>query len=115
MLQLLQIISILLILAIVSYTSFKLGKRETRQSPIYLENLKDMEVAFYEEKYIIYKACRGWVLGMEDTKNAIACHSRMEELNRGENLELEFEWDFETQQYILKREEKSIDSTDDFY
>lgn len=73
------------------------------------------ELCFYEENYIIYKLYRGVVVEMEDCKNAVQCHSRMEELSRGENTDLEIRLNFNTGQYEYTKDEKAVDSTDVFY
>lgn len=68
----------------------------------------EKEMCFYEKKYIIYKLYRGVVVEMEDCKNAVQCHSRMEELSRGENRDLEIRLNFITGQYEYVRDKKSI-------
>jgi len=52
---------------------------------------------------------------MEDAKNAVQAHSRLEELNRGENTNLDFKYNFNTDQYELQKEYSPIDSTNEFY
>lgn len=81
---------------------------------VFPEHAKN-ELCFYEENYIIYKLYRGVVVEMEDCKNAVQCHSRMEELSRGENTDLEIRLNFDTGQYEYTKDEKAVDSTDVFY
>lgn len=84
-------------------------------NPLSFPEQAENELCFYEEKYIIYKLYRGVVVEMEDCKNAVQCHSRMEELSRGENTELEIRLNFDTGQYEYINDEKAVDSTNDFY
>lgn len=115
--MLLEAIGVLTALVGVSYGAFKLGlKEKLKESPLYFPELKGTQYGYYEDKYIIYKIVNGYALEMEDSKNAVQAHSRLEELKRGENTKLQFEYDFETGQYVLSKElGKAIDSTDDFY
>lgn len=83
--------------------------------PLFFPDQTENEMCYFEEKYIIYKLYRGNVLEMEDCKNAIQCHSRLEELSRGENTDLEIRYNFETGQYEYSKDEKAVDSTDIFY
>lgn len=84
-------------------------------NPLTFPEEVEHELCFYREKYIIYKLYRGVVVEMEDCKNAAQCHSRMEELNRGENTDLEIRLNFITGQYEYIKDEKTVDSTDIFY
>lgn len=93
------------------YLKPQLGGVNPLTFPEHAEN----ELCFWEEKYIIYKLYRGVVVEMEDCKNAVQCHSRMEELSRGENTDLEIRLNFETGQYEYAKDEKAVDSTDVFY
>jgi len=83
--------------------------------PLMVPEQAENELCFWEEKYVIYKLYRGVVVEMEDCKNAVQCHSRMEELSRGENTDLEIRFNFTTGQYECVREEKAVDSTNEFY
>lgn len=84
-------------------------------NPMMFSEQAENELCFWEEKYIIYKLYRGVVVEMEDCKNAVQCHSRMEELSRGENTDLEIRFNFNTGQYEYTKDEKAVDSTDVFY
>lgn len=84
-------------------------------NPLMFPEQAENELCFYEEKYIIYKLYRGVVVEMEDCKNAVQCHSRMEELSRGENTDLEIRLNFDTGRYEYAKDEKAVDSTDVFY
>lgn len=84
-------------------------------NPLSFPEQAENELCFYEEKYIIYKLYRGVVVEMEDCKNAVQCHSRMEELARGENTDLEIRLNFNTGQYEYTKDEKVVDRTDAFY
>lgn len=84
-------------------------------NPLMFPEQAENELCFWEEKYIIYKLYRGVVVEMEDCKNAIQCHSRMEELSRGENTDLEIRFNFNRGQYEYVKDEKAVDSTDVFY
>lgn len=84
-------------------------------NPLMFPEHAENEMCFYEEKYIIYKLYRGVVVEMEDCKNAVQCHSRMEELSRGENTDLEIRLNFNTGQYEYVKDEKAVVSTDVFY
>lgn len=117
LIDVLSALGVLIVLIAVSYTSFKLAlKEKVKETPLYFPELKGTEYGYYEDKYIIYKIVNGWALEMEDVKNAVQSHSRLEELKRGENTKLQFEYDFESGQYVLNKEiGKVIDSTDEFY
>lgn len=117
LIEVLKAIGVVLVLLAVSYASFKLGLNDkAKERPLYFPELKETQFGYYEDKYIIYKIVNGYALEMEDAKNAVQSHSRLEELKRGENTKLQFEYDFETGQYVLTKElGKTIDSTDDFY
>lgn len=93
------------------YLKPQLGGVNPLSFPEHAEN----ELCFYEENYIIYKLYRGVVVEMEDCKNAVQCHSRMEELSRGENSDLEIRLNFNTGQYEYAKDKKTVDSTDVFY
>lgn len=93
------------------YLKPQLGGVNPLSFPEHAEN----ELCFCEENYIIYKLYRGVVVEMEDCKNAVQCHSRMEELSRGENTDLEIRFNFTTGQYEYVKDEKAVDSTDIFY
>lgn len=84
-------------------------------TPMTFHEQAEHELCFWEEKYVIYKLYHGVVLEMEDCKNAVQCHSRMEELSRGENTDLEIRLNFNTGRYEYVKEEKAVDSTDIFY
>lgn len=115
--EILKALGVVVVLLVVSYASFKLGlKEKLKESPLFFPELKETQFGYYEDKYIIYKIFNGYALEMEDAKNAVQSHSRLEELKRGENTKLQFEYDFESGQYVLSKElGKVIDSTDDFY
>lgn len=83
--------------------------------PLFFPDQTENEMCYFEEKYIIYKLYRGNVVEMEDCKNAIQCHSRLEELSRGENTDLEIRYNFDSGQYEYVKDEKVVDSTDIFY
>ncbi len=68
-------------------------------NPMLVPELAESELCYLEEKYVIYKLYRGVVVEMEDCKNAVQCHSRMEELSRGENTDLKIRFNFTTGQY----------------
>lgn len=68
-------------------------------NPMMVPELAESELCYLEEKYVIYKLYRGVVVEMEDCKNAVQCHSRMEELSRGENTDLKIRFNFTTGQY----------------
>lgn len=108
---------VLIVLIAVSYTGYTHGlKEKVKETPLYFPEMKETQYGYYEDKYIIYKIVNGYALEMEDAKNCVQSHSRLEELKRGENTKLQFEYDFETGQYILTKDlGKAIDSTDDFY
>lgn len=84
-------------------------------TPMVFPEQAEHEFCIWEDKYVIYKLYRGVVLEMEDCKNVVQCHSRMEELSRGENTDLEIRLNFNTGQYEYVKEEKAVDSTDIFY
>lgn len=84
-------------------------------SPLTFPEQAENELCFREENYVIYKLYRGVVVEMEDCKNAVQCHSRMEELSRGENTDLEIRLNFNTGRYEYVKDEKTLDSTDVFY
>ena len=84
-------------------------------TPLSFPEQAENELCFYEEKYIIYKLYRGVVVEIEDCKNAVQCHSRMEELTRGENTDLEIRLNFNTGEYEYIKDVKAVDSTDIFY
>lgn len=84
-------------------------------NPLSFPEQAENELCFYEENYIIYKLYRGVVVEMEDCKNAVQCHSRMAELTRGENTDLEIRLNFNTGQYEYTKDKKAVDSTDNFY
>lgn len=90
-------------------------KPELGVTPLSFPEHAENELCFYEEKYIIYKLYRGVVVEMEDCKNAVQCHTRMEELSRGENTDLEIRLNFTTGQYEYTKDVKAVDSTDIFY
>lgn len=115
--MLLEAIGVLTALAGVSYGAFKLGRTEKlKESPLYFPELKETQFGYFEDKYIIYKIVNGYAVEMEDAKNAVQSHSRLEELKRGENTKLQFEYDFDSGQYVLAKElGKVIDSVDEFY
>lgn len=92
-----------------------LKPRLERLKPLMLPEQAENELCFWEEKYVIYKLYRGVVVEMEDCKNAVQCHSRMEELTRGENTDLEIRYNFSTGRYEYVKDEKALDSTDVFY
>lgn len=117
MLEFIKALGVLIVLVAVTYTGYTLGlKEKVKETPLYFPELKDTQFGYYEDKYIIYKIVNGYALEMEDVKNAVQSHSRLEELKRGENTKLQFEYDFESGQYVLTKEiGKAIDSTDDFY
>lgn len=83
--------------------------------PLMFPEHAENELCFWEEKYVIYKLYRGVVVEMEDCKNAVQCHSRMEELSRGENTDLKIRLNFNTGRYEYVKDEKAVDSTDIFY
>ena len=83
--------------------------------PLMMPEQAENELCFWEEKYVIYKLYRGVVVEMEDCKNAVQCHSRMEELSRGENTDLEIRFNFTKGQYEYVKDEKAVDSTEIFY
>lgn len=93
------------------YLKPKLGGVTPLSFPEHAEN----ELCFYEEKYIIYKLYRGVAVEMEDCKNAVQCHNRMQELSRGENTDLEIRLNFNTGEYEYTKDVKAVDSTDIFY
>lgn len=115
--EVIKALGVLIVLVAVTYTGYTLGlKEKVKETPLYFPELKDTQFGYYEDKYIIYKIANGYALEMEDAKNAVQSHSRLEELKRGENTKLQFEYDFETGQYVLTKDlGKAIDSTDDFY
>lgn len=117
LIEVIKALAVLIVLASVAYSGYKLGiKEKVKEMPLYFPELKDTQYGYYEDKYIIYKIVNGYALEMEDVKNAVQSHSRLEELKRGENTKLQFEYDFESGQYVLSKElGKAIDSTDDFY
>ena len=84
-------------------------------TPLSFPEQAENELCFYEEKYIIYKLYRGVVVEMEDCKNAVQCHTRMKELTRGENTDLEIRLNFNTGEYEYIKDVKAVDSTDIFY
>lgn len=84
-------------------------------NPLMFPRQAKNELCFWEEKYIIYKLYRGVVVEMEDCKNAVQCHSRMEELSRGENTDLEIRLNFKTGEYERVKDKKAVDSTDVLY
>lgn len=84
-------------------------------TPLSFPEQAENELCFYEEKYIIYKLYRGVVVEMEDCKNAVQCHTRMKELSRGENTDLEIRLNFNTGEYEYIKDVKAVDSTDIFY
>lgn len=90
-------------------------KPELGVTPLSFPEHAENELCFYEEKYIIYKLYRGVVVEMEDCKNAVQCHTRMEELSRGENTDLEIRLNFNTGEYEYNKDVKAVDSTDIFY
>ena len=90
-------------------------KPELGVMPLTFPEQAENELCFYEEKYIIYKLYRGVVVEMEDCKNAVQCHTRMEELSRGENTDLEIRLNFNTGEYEYNKDVKAVDSTDIFY
>lgn len=90
-------------------------ERSQERTLLYFDELKDIQFGFYEEKYTIYKIVNGYAIEMEDAKNAVQAHSRLEELNRGENTNLDFKYNFNTDQYELQKEYSPIDSTNEFY
>jgi len=90
-------------------------KPELGVTPLSFPEHAENELCFYEEKYIIYKLYRGVVVEMEDCKNAVQCHNRMQELSRGENTDLEIRLNFTTGQYEYTKDVKAVDSTDIFY
>lgn len=110
-------LGVLFVLVAVTYTGYTIGLREkVKETPLFFSELRETQFGYYEDKYIIYKIVNGYALEMEDVKNAVQSHSRLEELKRGENTKLQFEYDFETGQYVLSKElGKAIDSTDEFY
>lgn len=83
--------------------------------PLSFPEQAENELCFYEEKYIIYKLYRGVVVELEDCKNAVQCHTRMQELSRGENTDLEIRLNFNTGEYEYIKDVKAVDSTDIFY
>lgn len=93
------------------YLKPELGGVTPLSFPEHAEN----ELCFYEEKYIIYKLYRGVAVEMEDCKNAVQCHTRMQELSRGENTDLEIRLNFNTGEYEYTKDVKAVDSTDIFY
>lgn len=113
----LSALGVLIVLVVVTYTGYTLGlKEKLKETPLFFPDLKETQFGYYEDKYIIYKIVNGYALEMEDAKNAVQSHSRLEELKRGENTKLQFEYDFETGQYVLTKDlGKAIDSTNDFY
>lgn len=115
--EVIKALGVLIVLVSVGYTGYTLGiKEKVKESPLYFPELKETQFGYYEDKYIIYKIVNGYALEMEDAKNAVQSHSRLEELKRGENTKLQFEYDFESGQYVLSKElGKAIDSTDEFY
>lgn len=117
LLEFIKALGVLVVLVAVTYTGFKLGLNEkVKETPLYFPELKETQYGYYEDKYIIYKIVNGYAVEMEDVKNAVQSHSRLEELKRGENTKLQFEYDFKTGQYVLSKElGKVIDSVDDFY
>lgn len=117
LIDVLSALGVVIVLIAVSYTSFKLGLNDkVKETPLYFPELKETQMGFYEDKYIIYKIVNGYALEMENVKNCVQAHSRLEELKRGENTKLQFEYDFETGRYVLTKElGKAIDSTDEFY
>ena len=110
-------LGVLIVLVTVTYTGYTIGLEEkVKETPLFFPDLKETQFGYYEDKYIIYKIINGYALEIEDAKNAVQSHSRLEELQRGENTKLQFEYDFESGQYVLTKElEKVIDSTDEFY
>lgn len=84
-------------------------------TPLMIPEQAENELCFWEEKYVIYKLYRGVVVEMEDCKNAVQCHSRMEELSRGENTDLKIRFNFTTGEYENVKDQKAVDSTDIFY
>lgn len=115
--EVLKALGVLITLVVVTYTGYTIGlKEKVKETPLYFPELREVQCGYYEDKYIIYKIVNGYALEMEDVKNAVQSHSRLEELQRGENTKLQFEYDFESGQYVLSKElGKVIDSTDDFY
>lgn len=115
--EVLKALGVLITLVAVTYTGYTIGlKEKLKETPLYFPEFKETQYGYYEDKYIIYKIVNGYALEMEDAKNCVQAHSRLEELQRGENTKLQFEYDFESGQYVLTRElGKAIDSTDDFY
>lgn len=90
-------------------------ERSQERTLLYFDELKDTQFGFYKEKYTIYKIVNGYAIEMEDAKNAVQAHSRLEELSRGENTNLDFKYNFNTDQYELQKDYSPIDSTDEFY
>lgn len=117
LIEVIKALAVLVVLVSVAYGSFKLGLNEkVKETPLYFPELKDTQYGYYEDNYIIYKIVNGYAVEMENVKNCVQSHSRLEELKRGENTKLQFEYDFESGQYILTKElGKAIDSTDEFY
>lgn len=117
LLDVLSALGVLITLVAVTYTGYTIGlKEKLKETPLFFPELKETQYGYYEDKYIIYKIINGYALEMEDTKNCVQAHSRLEELKRGENTKLQFEYDFETGQYVLTKDlGKAIDSTDEFY
>lgn len=98
-----------------TYYLMKTQLSKFSNKPLFFPEQTENEMCYFEEKYIIYKLYRGNVLEMEDCKNAVQCHSRLEELSRGENTDLEIRYNFDTGQYEYTKDEKAVDSTDIFY
>lgn len=112
------VVTIIISLAIGVAGTYYLTKTQLAKfsnKPLFFPDQTENEMCYFEEKYIIYKLYRGNVVEMEDCKNAIQCHSRLEELSRGENTDLEIRYNFGTGQYEYVKDEKAVDSTDIFY
>lgn len=115
--EVLKALGVLIVLVAVTYTGYTIGlKEKVKETPLFFPDLKETQFGYYEDKYIIYKIVNGYAIEIENAKNCIQAHSRLEELQRGENTKLQFEYDFESGQYVLSKDlDKVIDSTDEFY
>lgn len=116
MLTILVIVSILLILAALLILALLNELRKPLFSQmIKLERPEDVPYEVVNDGTVLYEVVHGNVISMQDFKNSVAVNSEIIQIENGKAIDFEFKFNFETGIYDLKRNEKNIDSTDDFY
>lgn len=112
----LVIVLILLILSVLLiWVLLNELKKPLFSQMIKLERPEDVAYEVVQDGSVLYEVVHGNVISMQDFKNSIAVNSEIIQIEKGKAIDFEFKFNFETGVYDLKRNEKNIDSTDDFY